>query len=108
MKILLKGTGASPGRAEGRVKVILQAEDVQNMREGDILVTCYTTPLLTTAILKARAIVTDEGGLMCHAAIIAREMGIPCVVGTHKATKLLKNGQKVMVDGDEGVVYVPE
>lgn len=107
MKILLRGVGASPGRAKGKVRVVLKAEDAKNMEEGNILVAHYTTPLLTTAMLKARAIITDEGGIMCHAAIVAREMGIPCVTGTHKATQLLKNGQIVIVDGEEGVVYVP-
>jgi pyruvate,water dikinase len=75
------------------------------MEEGDILVTVMTTPLFTSAILKASAIVTDLGGYLSHAAIVSREFGIPCVVGAEKATQILVDGQEVTVDGKQGVVY---
>ena len=105
-KVILKGLGASPGRIRGEVKIIVDASMVEKLEKGDILVAPYTTPLLTPAILKASAIVTDSGGRVCHAAIVARESGIPCVVGTEKATELLSDGMEIVVDGGKGEVYV--
>ncbi|WP_017981111.1 phosphoenolpyruvate synthase [Methanocaldococcus villosus] len=104
-KILLKGIGASPGIASGRVKIVMDIEEIDKVEEGDILVTKMTTPDMVPAMKKAAAIVTDEGGLTCHAAIVSRELGVPCVVGTKYATKILKDGMLVTVDGEKGVVY---
>lgn len=104
-KFLAKGIGASKGTVRGRVVVILNPREISKMESGDILVTPTTNPFFTTAILKARALVTDTGGRLCHAAIVARELNIPCVVGTNDATKVLKDGQKIIVNGKEGVVY---
>lgn len=104
-KILLKGTPASAGVVKGRVKIILKPEDAKEMGKGEILVATETTPEYTAAILRASAIITDFGGVLSHPAIAAREMGIPGVVGTFKATKILKDGMEVVVDGTEGVVF---
>lgn len=102
--LLLKGMPASIGKVRGKVKVIKSVQDADKMTNGDILVAIFTSPLLTIAILRASAIITDKGGMMCHAAIIAREMGIPCVTGTEKATKILSDGMEVIVDGAHGFV----
>ncbi|MEO2154487.1 MAG: phosphoenolpyruvate synthase [Nanoarchaeota archaeon] len=104
-KVLLKGLPASPGIASGPVKVIFSADEIDKVQEGDVLVTTMTNPDMVPAMEKAVAIVTDEGGPLSHAAIVSRELGIPCVVGTEKATKVLKNGQIVTVDGTKGLVY---
>ncbi|RLG21451.1 hypothetical protein DRN74_02725 [Candidatus Micrarchaeota archaeon] len=105
-KIILKGMPASPGVAKGKVKIILSPSDNSKIREGEILVTVMTNPLYVTAIQKAKAIITDVGGMLCHAAIVARELGIPCVVGTEKATKILKDGMEVVVNGSEGKIHL--
>ena len=104
--VILRGLGASPGRVKGKAKIISDVSMIAKLKEGDILVAPFTTPLLTPAIFKASAIVTDTGGLVCHAAIVAREFGIPCVVGTDKATKVLSDGMELVVDGEKGEVYV--
>lgn len=75
------------------------------MKKGDILVTEMTNPLFVPAMEKAVAIVTDEGGMTCHAAIVSRELGIPCVVGTKKATKILRDGMAIVVDGKSGEIF---
>ena len=103
--ILLKGLGASPGIGTGKVKVIESEKEISKVEEGDILVTTMTTPDMVPAMKRASAIVTDEGGLTCHAAIVSRELGVPAVVGTKEATKMLKDGMIVTVDGEKGVVY---
>ena len=74
---ILQGLGASPGEARGKVKVILSAREIKKLEEGDILVTVMTNPMYVVALEKASAIITDEGGMLCHAAIVAREFGIP-------------------------------
>ena len=103
--ILLKGLGASPGIGSGKVQIISSTAELDKVKEGDILVTAMTNPDMVPAMRRASAIVTDEGGMTCHAAIISRELGIPCVVGTMKATKVLNDGLKITVDGSKGVVY---
>ena len=107
-KILLKGIGASPGVASGKVKILYDIEEIDKIKEGDILVTKMTTPDMVPAMKKASAIVTDDGGLTCHAAIISRELGTPCVVGTQKATEVLKDNMIITVDGEKGIVYEGE
>jgi len=104
-KVLVKGLGASPGIGVGKVKIVLSQDEISKVEEGDVLVTTMTTPDMVPAMRKAAAIVTDEGGLTCHAAIVSRELGVPAVVGTEKATKVLKDGMIVTVDGEKGVVY---
>ena len=103
----LKGVGASPGKVSGKVKVCNGAEEAfKKIKKGDILVCPMTLPDYVPAMKKALAIITDEGGITCHAAIISRELGIPCVVGTKIATQVLKDGYLVEVDADKGTVKI--
>ncbi|MGI0132689.1 MAG: phosphoenolpyruvate synthase [Thermoplasmata archaeon] len=102
---LLKGFGASPGTAGGRVRLLLTAEQMDRLQPGEVLVTSMTTPDMVPAMANAAAIVTDEGGMTCHAAIVSRELGVPCVVGTRSATKTLRDGDQVSVDGKTGMVF---
>ena len=103
--ILVKGLGASPGTAGGPVKIYEEGMSLDKIKAGDIMVTQMTTPDMVPAMTRAVAIVTDEGGMTCHAAIVARELGIPCVVGATEATTVLKDGMMVTVNGQMGVVY---
>lgn len=105
VKILI-GDCASPGRSRGRVTIVNVVEDMKNMNEGDVLVSIATSPDLVPAIKKASAIITDVGGITCHAAIISRELSIPCVVGTKIATKVLSNGDVVDVDAPHGKIII--
>lgn len=102
----LKGMGASPGTASGIVRVCKGLAALKNVQEGDILVASMTRPEFVPAMKKAAAIVTDEGGITCHAAILSRELGVPCVIGTRLATKILKDGMNVEVDGSAGTVKI--
>jgi len=104
-EVLLKGIAASLGIASGAVKVIHSPNQIDEVKEGDVLVTEMTSPDYVPAMKRAAAIVTDTGGQTSHAAIVSREMGIPCVVGTGRATHVLSNGQVVSVDGAKGLVY---
>lgn len=101
----IKGTVAYVGGlVKGVVKIINSYNEIEKMEDGDILVSSATSPNLMPVIRKASAIVTDEGGLTCHASIVSRELQIPCVVGTKFATKILKDGQLVEVDAMNGIV----
>ena len=104
-EVLLEGQGASPGIASGRVVIVRDVRDTSTIKEGDILVTRMTNPDMVPAMRRVRAIVTDEGGMTCHAAIVSRELGTPAVVGTKKATKTLQDGQVITVDGEKGIIY---
>lgn len=104
-KILVKGLPASPGIGIGRVKIIKSKEEIGKIKQGDVLVTKMTNPDFVPAMKKAVAIVTDEGGLTSHAAIVSRELGIPAIVGTKNATEVLKDDMEVTVDAKSGVVY---
>ena len=104
-KIILQGQGAAPGTATGKVVIIRDVKDTGAVKEGDILVTRMTNPDMVPAMRKVAAIVTDEGGMTCHAAIVSRELGTPAVVGTKTATQILKNGQIITVDGEMGLIY---
>lgn len=101
---VLKGQGASPGIATGVVKIVESPKKLGKIKKGDILVAKMTSPDFVPAMKMAGAIVTDEGGVTSHAAIVSRELGIPCVVGTKEATKVLKDGMVVTVDGKSGTV----
>lgn len=104
-RILVEGQGASPGIGSGRVAIVREIRDAGNVKEGDILVAKMTNPDMVPAMRRVAAIITDEGGMTCHAAIVSRELGTPAVVGTKKATSVLKQGQVVTVDGEKGLVY---
>lgn len=101
---LLHGLGAAPGEASGSVRVISALDQAADLRKGEVLVTHMTAPDWVPLMRRAAAIVTDSGGMTCHAAIVSRELGIPCVVGTGEATKVLHDGQVVTVDAGAGVV----
>lgn len=104
-KVLVNGLGASPGVATGAVRIVSGGKDLDKVKQGDIMVTVMTMPDMVPGMRRAGAIVTDEGGMACHAAIVSRELGCPAVVGTKKATKLLKEDMIVTVDGSKGLVY---
>ena len=104
-KMLMEGVAASPGAASGTVKIIPDPSHIDKILPGDILVAEMTTPDFVPAMKRAVGIITDRGGRTAHAAIVSRELGIPCVVGTEIATKTLKDGQEVTVDGSTGKVY---
>ncbi len=100
----IKGSVACAGKAIGKVKVIDLVKDFGKMQPGDILVSKMTRPEFITIMKKAAAIVTDEGGITCHAAIVSRELKIPCIIGTQKATRVFKDGDVVEVDAKKGIV----
>ncbi len=102
--ILLRGLGAAPGVASGPVTVLGTLADAGQFHDGDVLVTRMTAPDWVPLMRRAAAIATDSGGMTCHAAIVSRELGIPCVVGTQEATKRLRDGEVVTVDAGRGVV----
>jgi len=104
-RILVRGLGASPGRKSGVSHVILDVKEIHKFKEGEVLITEMTAPDWVPAMRKAVAIVTDGGGVTAHAAIVSRELGIPCVVGTKTATKTIQTGEMITVDGSLGVVY---
>ena len=107
--VILKGLPASPGLATGKVRIIEDPKDIKEFKDGEVLVTLMTSPDWVPAMKKASAIITNNGGMTCHAAIVSREMQIPCLVGTtsrgNAATNVLKNGQEITVDAKNGVVY---
>ncbi len=103
-EVLVRGLGAAPGTASGAVRVIAELSGADELIEGEVLVTHMTAPDWVPLMRRAAAIVTDSGGMTCHAAIVSRELGIPCVVGTAEATKVLRDGELVTVDAGEGVV----
>ncbi len=105
MEMLLQGSPASPGIASGVVKIITSVSEVGKVLPGDILVAPQTNPDYVPAMKKAKAIITEKGGRTSHAAIVSRELGIPAVVGAEGATKILKSGDTVTVNGKEGLVF---
>jgi pyruvate,water dikinase len=108
-KVLVSGLPASPGLAAGKAHVILDVKHIDEFQDGEILITEMTAPDWVPAMKKAKAIITNSGGMTCHAAIVSRELGIPCIVGTASrgaaATEVIKTGQDITVDATNGVVY---
>jgi pyruvate, water dikinase len=102
---LVRGLAASPGMISGVVREIKDITEIARVQKGDILVTVMTNPDMIPALKRAAAVVTDEGGRTCHAAIVSRELGIPCIVGSNTATDVLEEGMEVTVDATRGVVY---
>ncbi|MBU0536397.1 MAG: phosphoenolpyruvate synthase, partial [Nanoarchaeota archaeon] len=100
----IHGRPACLGKATGIVKVIMNESEFSKMQQGDILVTSMTRPEFVPIMRKAAAIVTDEGGITCHAAIVSRELKIPCIISTRIATQKLKDGDKVEVDAEKGMI----
>ncbi|MEM5799177.1 MAG: phosphoenolpyruvate synthase [Candidatus Aenigmatarchaeota archaeon] len=106
IKPILQGLAASPGIAQGIVKIIKSPKELSKIKQGDILVTKMTNPDFVPAMKRAAGIITDEGGQTSHAAIVSRELGVVCVVGTKEATKKLKDGNLVTIDGYNGKIYI--
>lgn len=105
LKMLVKGLAASPGIGSGKVKNIKDISEISRVEDGDILVTVMTNPDMVPAMRRAAAVVTDEGGRTCHAAIVSRELQIPCIVGAKTASQILKEGMEITVDATRGVVF---
>ncbi len=107
--MIVQGLPASPGLAAGKAHVIESVDNIHEFKDGEILITEMTAPDWVPAMQKSKAIVTDSGGMTCHAAIVSREMGIPCIVGTKSkgtpATTAIKTGMEITVDAKNGVVY---
>ncbi len=101
---MVKGTVASKGRAKGKARLLYEIEDMPKIQKGDIIISPMTRPHFVPALRKASGIVTDFGGILCHAALISREFGIPCVVGTKNATKVFSDNDLVELDAYEGIV----
>jgi len=104
-KEILKGSPASPGIGWGSVVKVKSKSEIGKVKQGNVLVTSMTTPDFVPAMKKVSAIVTDKGGLTSHAAIVSRELGVPCVVGTENATQVLKDKEVITVDGTKGAIY---
>jgi pyruvate,water dikinase len=101
-----KGFIASKGFVKGKAKIVLNREDFNKIKKGDILVASMTTPDMLPLMKKASAFITDEGGITCHAAIVSREMKKPCIIGTKIATSVLKDGNLVEVDANKGIIKI--
>lgn len=106
--VLLEGLGASPGVGMGKVRIIKSAKEIDKVKKGEVLVAPMTSPDFVPAMKRVVAIVTDSGGMTSHAAIVSRELGVPCVVGTELATQTLKTGEVVTVHGSTGKLYEGE
>jgi phosphoenolpyruvate synthase/pyruvate phosphate dikinase len=98
----IKGTCACPGTAKGKAKIVIRPNDLVKIEKGDVLVTTATIPEMVPVMKKASAIITDQGGITSHASIVARELQIPCLIGTKIATKVFKDGDLVEVDATNG------
>ena len=105
---MVRGLGASPGTAVGIVRVLRTPKEGRQLVSGEVLVAPMTNPDWVPTIKRASAVVTDGGGMTCHAAIVSRELGVPCIVGAGDATSVLHDGERVTVDGSSGVVYLGE
>jgi pyruvate,water dikinase len=103
---IIKGIGASPGRVTAPASVLRGSQDFAQMAPGDVLVARITTPAWTSLFAMASAVVTDVGGPLSHSSIVAREYGIPAVLGTGVATQRVASGQRIRVDGDAGTVVI--
>ena len=102
----IKGSTAFPGMVTGRVVIVRNKSDLSRIKDGDIMISAMTSPDYVMALRKAAAFITDEGGITSHAAISARELKKPCIIGTKVATQILKDGDLVEVDADNGIVRI--
>ena len=100
----LRGAAGSPGAVRGTARVIRSLADSDKLEAGDVLVTESTAPPWTTLFARAAAVVTDTGGILSHSAVVAREYGIPAVVGTGMASSTIRDGQLIEVNGTDGIV----
>jgi pyruvate,water dikinase len=102
----IKGQVACKGLATGRAKIIMHKTDFDKMEVGDVIVASMTRPEYAPILSKCAAIVTNEGGITCHAAIVSRELKVPCIIGTKNATNIIKDGDMVEVDANNGIVKI--
>ena len=102
--VVLSGLGASPGRASGPARIVEKLDELDKVTDGDILVTGMTTPDMVPGMKRSAGIVTNEGGMTSHAAIVSRELGVPAIVGTGNATEVLVDGQAITIDGERGTI----
>ncbi len=105
MKMIAQGVGVSTGIFTGPVRVLSNPSEVDQLQDGEVLVVERSSPLWTVGMLRAGAIISEFGGIISHAAIVAREMGVPCVVAVEHATSQLVNGMLVRVDGETGTIH---
>lgn len=103
-KEIIEGTVSYPGRVTGSAKIVMTSKNLKKIKKGNIIISPMTTPSYIPSLRNIKAIVTDEGGVTCHASIISRELKIPCIIGTKIASKLLKDGDLVEVDANKGIV----
>jgi len=103
-EVLARGLGAAPGVVSGRVRIMTDPAEGESLLTGEVLVATMTNPDWVPVMRRAAALVTDGGGMTCHAAIVSRELGVPCIVGTREATKVLRTGDTVTIDGRRGLV----
>jgi len=106
--MILKGNAVSKGKVEGKAVVVCDTKDIGKVKEDSVVVVNENSPLFTLAFVKAAAIISERGGALCHLAIVAREMQKPCVLGVENATKLLKEGMVVEVNGFSGEIKIKE
>lgn len=112
-KVILKGMTANRGKVQGKVRIIKGdilnnsqlSRELSKLKTGEILVTEMTRPLFVKAMRRAKGIVTDRGGILCHAAMVSREFKLPCLVNTKNATKKLTTGQRILLDASQGIIY---
>ena len=103
---MINGNPCSPGKATGTARIVMSLAEADKLKPGDVMIAPATMPAWTPLFASIAAVVTDAGGVLSHAAIVAREYNIPAVLGTGRATSEIKDGQQVEVDGDAGVVRV--
>lgn len=108
MDLIAQGLGASTGIVTGRVRVLSSPSELDQLEAGEVLVVQHSSPAWSIGMLRAGAIISEYGGIICHAAIVAREMGVPCVVAVDHATSVLANGMFVRVDGEAGTIHEVE
>jgi len=102
---VVKGRPACLGKVTGKAKIIKKIEEFINVNQGDILITPMTTPEYVPIMKKVSGIITDEGGVTCHATIVSREFNIPCLVGTGNATKIFKDNDQIQLDANKGTAF---
>ena len=101
---MIRGQCAYGGKVFGQARIILHPRDLRSIKNGEILITPMTDPRYLGAMKKSSAIVTDEGGITCHAAIVSRELRIPCIIGAKVATQVLQTGDRIKVDANRGII----
>ncbi len=107
-KEILKGIGGSPGTVHGKARIVTDIKEFGKFKEGEILIAPTTNPSWTPLFIMAKGVVTEVGGMLCHGAVVAREYGIPAVLGVKNATRILRDGQEITIDGGKGIIYTKD